>query len=70
MAYYTVFKVANKQMLLHMYESCNWPRVKVVSCTASLIEDHIFNKRNKTVWLCKTSVSHGYKVHYNSIVIA
>ena len=47
-----------------MHESCDWPRVNIVLHTTSLTEDHMFNKRNETVWLCITSVSHGYKVQH------
>ena len=46
-----------------MYESCDWPRVNAFSHTASLSEDHILDKRNEAVWLCKSGVSHDYKVH-------
>ena len=35
-----LFEVPNKQMLLHMHESCDWPRVKVVLHMASLSENH------------------------------
>ena len=57
-----IFKAPNKQMLLLMHESCEWPRVNIALHTTSLTKDDMFNKRNETVWLCMTSVSHGYKV--------
>ena len=48
------YKVLNKQVLLHMDESCDWSCVNVVLHTASLTEDPpnlLLNKRNEAIWL-------------------